>query len=954
MEIYILDNKNLNILSVCRPCNYNLNLDEETNGKSEIVLPSLNFAKKGFYLVFNGLYKQFLFVIDDVITSKEEKAVTVSLLDISNIFDRKIILRDRENMLTNGIENYIANEMDRNFINSNDSILNLNYVDVYVHSTTRANVTINDEDNLYNFHTYLINCRQYKNIYTEFKFEGIANRRLKIDIENKSESTMLIDTTLAEVTGYNKVYEVDPVTKVEAYVRENGSVYNLYLRTDRTTTTNKNDVNRLEGRIETISCDTLENAQEEALNVIRANTYKHLVEFNIAKSSKLIDVKNLYIGRPIKIKTQDSIYDSYISAIILSDENFVQYKTGNLRIDFTDKQRLQQRSGIAGTKLDVSGGNVTGTLKVQGKEVATTDIVKIHSYSNIAEMIADVKISERQFLQTMGYYEKDDGGSAKYYVTENVDNITTNDGFHIILDNGLVANLLIENNTVSILQIGGKRQKNNVHFDNKNTILAYINKNKNSAVKFSLFFPYGIYYTSPVQINSNHFSLIGETTVTGSSIITAIANQEYVIKVGDYSNGCGLNKISNLTISSAVYDDYLAVLSYHEISIACLVLSFTYFLSSEYLEFSNIKGIALKIDSSWELWFNILNFQHINSFGNACLVFDTCNTEIFSGNANLSDCEFNSMRFEQIVSDCIQIKQNTRIVNLHFGTINVEPSRITDMNIPFADVTGNETFEDINAVIRLFGDCDFIVDSIHANNFYFRYYTIDNKNYVFGDFIRINAFNILYKIIINSISIWYARNMTPCLLKSLNYYDNPYSRIIFNNIINNCSQNLKVQARLCGTIILKDSLSGNNNYNDNLYAFNGAVPCYKNVLMNNLSSFGIISYDEDSRNPEKLVLSCHENMTGVGKRIFSFIASSNKLIVRAKITNGATLPIAIYYNNNGSWDSLVSSGGDLVGTGDYKNYEINLNTSNMLGQQCFFQLRDNNVHHYAKFDTFIN
>ena len=119
MEIYILDNKNLNILSVCRPCNYNLNLDEETNGKSEIVLPSLNFAKKGFYLVFNGLYKQFLFVIDDVITSKEEKAVTVSLLDISNIFDRKIILRDRENMLTNGIENYIRElKFGKNFFNN--------------------------------------------------------------------------------------------------------------------------------------------------------------------------------------------------------------------------------------------------------------------------------------------------------------------------------------------------------------------------------------------------------------------------------------------------------------------------------------------------------------------------------------------------------------------------------------------------------------------------------------------------------------------------------------------------------------------------------------------------------------------------------------------------------------------------------------------------------------------
>lgn len=96
------------------------------------------------------------------------------------------------------------------------------------------------------------------------------------------------------------------------------------------------------GRIETISCDTLENAKEEALNTIKANTYKHLVEFSIAKTSKLVDITKLYCGRQIKIKTEDSIYDSYISAITLTDENFVSFKSGNLRIDFTDKQRQEK------------------------------------------------------------------------------------------------------------------------------------------------------------------------------------------------------------------------------------------------------------------------------------------------------------------------------------------------------------------------------------------------------------------------------------------------------------------------------------------------------------------------------------------------------------------------------------------------------------------------------------
>lgn len=365
MELYVVDNKTLDIISVCNVCDYNLNLDEETNGISEFVLPNLNNIKKGCYLVLNGLYKQFLFVVDeDIAINKNETCVTVSALDISNIFDRKVILKDKEKMQEKGIENFIADTILENFVNTNDTILNLDYIDVYIHSNTKSSVAIDEDNGLYNFHTFLINCRQYKDIYTEF---SIINKRLKIDIGYKLEDTMLIDATLPEVTNYNKIYEVDPVTKVEAYIRSDSSTYYLYLTADRTTTTNKDDPNRIFGRIETISCDTLENAKEEALNTIKANTYKHLVEFSIAKTSKLIDVSKLYLGRRIKIKTEDSIYDSYISAITITDENFISFKTGNLRIDFTDKQRQQKRDGTVGNKIDTAGGTITGNLVVTGK-----------------------------------------------------------------------------------------------------------------------------------------------------------------------------------------------------------------------------------------------------------------------------------------------------------------------------------------------------------------------------------------------------------------------------------------------------------------------------------------------------------------------------------------------------------------------------------------------------------
>lgn len=160
---------------------------------------------------------------------------------------------------------------------------------------------------------------------------------LRIDIENKQETTELIDTTFPEVADYNKIYEEDVTAKVQVYIREDGSEYNLYLKTDRTTTTNKDDPDRASGKIEVISVETADNAPEEALNVMKGNNYKHLVEFKIAKTSKLMDITELHIGRPIRIKTEDDIYDSYISAITLSDENFVYFKSGSLRITLLDK-----------------------------------------------------------------------------------------------------------------------------------------------------------------------------------------------------------------------------------------------------------------------------------------------------------------------------------------------------------------------------------------------------------------------------------------------------------------------------------------------------------------------------------------------------------------------------------------------------------------------------------------
>lgn len=266
MELYILSKQDLSIQSICKISDYQINLDEETNAKSTFTLMKAEGLKKDNFIVLNGLYRQFLFIIDDVETDKGSDVVNITALDISNIFDRKVIEKNIETMTTNSIEQFIANTISSNFVNSDDTVLNIGYIDIYWHTNTQGNVATNAENGLYNFHTFLTNCRQYKNIYTEFKFE---NGRLKIDIENKTEDTQMIDTTLPEVTDYNKIYENDVTAKVTVYVRKDESEYNLYLKTDRTTTTNKNDPNRANGKIEVISVDTADKAAEEALNVMK-------------------------------------------------------------------------------------------------------------------------------------------------------------------------------------------------------------------------------------------------------------------------------------------------------------------------------------------------------------------------------------------------------------------------------------------------------------------------------------------------------------------------------------------------------------------------------------------------------------------------------------------------------------------------------------------------------------
>lgn len=584
----------------------------------------------------------------------------------------------------------------------------------------------------------------------------------------------------------------------------------------------------------------------------------------------------------------------------------------------------------------------------------------IITFSNVEELKASENLVAGSVAQTLGYYNIGDGGNAQYYIVDD-NSLNTDDSFVIQLDNGLKA-VLQYNEKVSILQLGGRRQKNNIRYDIHDYIVKYITKNENSKIPFTLFLPAGIYYTTPVEIVSTEYNIQGQCERTGvvnggsskPTILSAYTNQEYVLKLGNATRGSGYGTIENIMFSTCVFDDNTARISYNEVSNACLVLNWVYFMRSKWLTFNYIKGTALKISTCWELMFDFLDFNHVDAHENGIFVFDELITTVPNG--NISDSNFNYLRFEQIIGKCIVMKNNCRVLDVRFGTINVEPSVITDMDYEWAQYDSALDYN-VTPVFDINGQCVFLVDNIQINNFYLRYMTVNGINYIVGDLIHLTNENLLYGIIINSINLWFANNNV-CLLKTIgNAYDNWKSKIVVNNVLNDSQFDLLCDVKNVARIELKSPICGSQRDIQYITQYGSRIPCFRNIYNNQYQNQGLIHYNPESVNPEHLTIKNTGALTSIGKRLFGFIYNSDLLKLRAKIAENQNMVVRVYcYRvDTGTYVSMTQDV-TLVGTGSFKDYDIELTnpTYAFHGSTCFIQIVNNNDTTEFELDNFSN
>lgn len=332
--VYFLNQTDLEIKDVVEFENYEYIIDEETNQKTIFnVMKKVN-AENGDVVVLQRRGKiDYSGIVEDFENADGELKREITIKYISNLFDRKVILNNENLIKEVGIEDFIAKEIYDNFTNSDDELLNYKWLDVEVKTHTKIQKSVDNENGIYNFHTFITNCTQNYNIILDFTYD---QGRIKLTIYKQDAETQLIDTTIPDISNYIEKFETSVTAKV--IVKTDTDVQTWYLLSDRTTTQNKDDVNRARGKVEVVYTSKSEDARQTALDKFKSNTYNHYISFKINRNSKLFDVEKMKIGTPLSVRTNNNIIlDTYISAIKDDGSNFIEVTCGNMRINFIDK-----------------------------------------------------------------------------------------------------------------------------------------------------------------------------------------------------------------------------------------------------------------------------------------------------------------------------------------------------------------------------------------------------------------------------------------------------------------------------------------------------------------------------------------------------------------------------------------------------------------------------------------
>lgn len=277
---------------------------------------------------------------------------TLNLVQIENIFDRAIFVGNEALISGTGIEDFIADEITRNFISSGDALFDKPYLTVTAATHTQVGAAVSTivqaENGIYNLKTFLGNALQYYHIMLSFH---LTNGGISITIRRDDTAELLIDTDAPDVLDVEETYKVDVLAKLNvkwtvrnADETETTTFRTFYLRADRSITENASAEDRVDGTVSTtyIEAETEDAMLQEVRNTFTSNSYQHAITFKVDTCSRTYPPEGLYVGRRVRVKSRHS---GMITASMITKaedpagSSVRSYKLGTLPITLIERIR---------------------------------------------------------------------------------------------------------------------------------------------------------------------------------------------------------------------------------------------------------------------------------------------------------------------------------------------------------------------------------------------------------------------------------------------------------------------------------------------------------------------------------------------------------------------------------------------------------------------------------------
>ncbi|MFI3202414.1 MAG: hypothetical protein R3Y54_13005 [Eubacteriales bacterium] len=356
IQAYIISKTTLKILDVINVSDYSIEHDIDFDGVNIIkVMKKPETQGKDYILLKDTKEIIFQGIIDSVDNEKGYEEYSINAVELEKLFDRNIIITQEE-LLQEGVEDFIKNAIVSEFVESEDAFLNMEYIEVTCNTHTPIYATIETDNGIYNLKTYMGNIKEYYGIFYHFTF---AQNKLNITIEKKEQSTLLVDASVMDIVNYKEVYSVDALAKLkvlwkipdteedEEIIVGESTILEYFLRTDQTVTLDRNDPQRALGTIETIyvEADAYEEVEEEAYNKFTANAYEHSVTAEVKNASSIYPNEELYVRHSCTIKTEyNEIKDSIITRVAKKkNSQYIEVKFGNMEITLIEKLRKDRK-----------------------------------------------------------------------------------------------------------------------------------------------------------------------------------------------------------------------------------------------------------------------------------------------------------------------------------------------------------------------------------------------------------------------------------------------------------------------------------------------------------------------------------------------------------------------------------------------------------------------------------